>query len=214
MKAGLRIAVALGVAITAAAVACGFPDVGFAPDDGPETGVPGAEAALDPGTADSSLDTAPPKKPDVDPTGKDKDASSYDGASKVDAAGCVTCDCDGDGFATRAGACDGGPGPVFDCDDTDRGINPDIDFVDTSAWPSVTATKTYDWNCDGVVTKQYTYDLDCNALMLGADCSKQQGFTTDVGCGQIGTYMTCKQGLLGLLGCAPGATQQRKQACK
>lgn len=199
--------------MTAAAAACGFPDVDFALEDGAETGTPDGMNA-DANAADGAVDSAPPKNPDVDPNGKDKDASSYDGASKIDAAGCVTCDCDGDEFATRAGACDGGPGAVFDCDDTDRGINPDIDFVDTSAWPSVTPTTTYDWNCDGVVTKQYTYNLNCNLLMLGSDCSKQQGFTTDVGCGQKGTFMTCKQGLLGLLGCAAGPTEQRKQACK
>ncbi len=207
MTRGLRPAFIVAVGGVSAAVACGFPSVEFAPDgvSVPETGT-GDEGSL--GGADAAL------PPDVDPAGKDRDASTYDGASKIDAAGCTSCDCDNDKFLSRNAPCTGGPGTVYDCDDSDPGINPDIDNIDTSAWPSKTATKTYDWNCDGEVTKQYAYDINCNALQLGAQCSSIQGFTTDVPCGQTGTFVTCKSGLFGLLGCAPGPTEARRQACK
>ena len=211
---GRKIAI-LAVGVVSAAVACGFPSVEFAPDgfDGAETGVTGDERPLDEaGGADGGADAALP--PDVDPSGKDKDASSYDGASKVDASGCTSCDCDGDKFLSREAPCTGGPGTVYDCDDSDPGINPNIEYIATSSWPSKTTTKTYDWNCDGEVTKQYAYNINCNALQLGAKCSTIQGFTTDVDCGQTGTFVTCKSGLFGVLGCAPGPTENRRQGCK
>jgi|GEM_PF-1581739 len=199
----------------AAAAACGFPEVSFVAD---ETFPDGGDAAQ---TGDAAPDTGnvtgeggAPTNPDVDPTGKDQDAAVIgDAATKVDASGCTTCDCDNDGYFRRGGACDGGPGNVYDCDDTDKALTPAQTFIADVKWPS-NHTPAYDWNCDGKVIKQLPYNVTCASLSLGANCASIQGFTGDPACGTSGTFVTCKQGFLGLLGCADGTQETRVQACR
>ena len=111
----------------------------------------------------------------VDASGVDT-VDSSDAADAADAADAVDpCDKDDDGYL--AVACDGG-----DCDDDDPRAHPaaDAGFI-TSLISSVTVG---DWNCDGVVTKQFGYDLNCGALSMGANCVTVSGFVGDPACGE------------------------------
>src|SRR4051794_17033824 len=125
--AGLVLAVSAGLAVVGA---CGFPDADFFADGDSSTRAdsPAGDAPSDAGGDAPAIGA----NEDVDPNGKDKDASAYDpdAGNKIDAAGCTTCDCDGDKFLSQGVAgCTGGPGAVYDCDDTDPFINPAREFV-------------------------------------------------------------------------------------
>jgi hypothetical protein len=184
-------------------VACGFPDVSFAPEP---TGAP--DAGDEGQTADGQVkrsDASNELPPDVDPEGGTKDATTIpEGGQKVDAAvGC--CDCDKDMFKVDSGTCGV---PTGDCDDLNPYVKPSQDFVKSTVWDT-THTPTYDWDCSGTVTKQYPYGVNCGQL---ANCTAQ-GFLTDVPCGVEGDYVYCKSALIGLL-CTEDRREKRTQGCK
>lgn len=207
----------LATVVCAGAVAfaaCGFPDVDFADTD-TESGspVPSPDGTAGDGQSPGDGGVGDELPPDVDPTGKDKDAATKgDADTKVDASGCTTCDCDHDTFFFRDGGCTGGPGSVYDCDDTDSFINPNQQFVSDFTWPSKVHPVAYDWNCDGKVDKQYLYGVKCGLL---TDCSAQ-GFATNPACGVEADYIFCKDSLVLGLTCTEDIPrrQKRKQGCR
>jgi hypothetical protein len=200
----------LGISVlsgAAAFVACGFPDVSFAPDDGSEGGPSSLDGSNDGQTADGNVksDAANVLPPDVDPEGGAKDATTIpDGSQQVDAAaGC--CDCDMDSYKADGGTCGA---PTGDCDDLNKYVRPAQDFVVSTNWTS-THTPTFDWDCSGAVTKQFAYNVNCAGV---ANCTAQ-GFTTDVPCGEQGDYVFCKAAVIGLL-CTEDHREKRSQGCR
>jgi hypothetical protein len=199
-------------------IACSFPDVGFtegiveagtgldtlnppAPEEAGSDGGDGGD-----GGVDSSLPT------DVDPNGADAAPVTLDDASvvPVDASGCKKCDCDGDGYdrLDLAAGCDGGGVKRgVDCDDSIKAINPgrSQDFI-TNVWPSTTYLKVGDWDCNGQVSKQYPYGVNCGLL-----CGGNLGFSDDPQCGGSGNYVRCT-GLPPLL-CGSTFVDNRVQGC-
>ncbi len=161
-----------------------------------DAGVDGASTPLDAAVADS----------DVDPNGLHAEAGVVD-ASASDAA-CGGCDCDDDGYGVDGGdaACGG---PVGDCDDSFGVIAPGTGFATNASWPSSHAP-AFDWNCDGVTTKQLAYNVVCTGL-LGTGCSGA-GFQTNPACGTSATYVKCTQ--MGVSGCVAVDAGSMMQACK
>jgi hypothetical protein len=159
---------------------------------------------------------------DVDPSGKDRDATVIpdgDTGRVVAEAGC--CDCDGDQVAAPdGGSCGGLRGG--DCDDTIKYIYPGSDFVASSQWFS-THTPTFDWDCDGVVTVQYTHGLGAckthskaSVALSGGCAGIGGGFAGDPACGAADTYiLQCNNdGNLGNPNCTDGTVQTRTQGCR
>lgn len=138
--------------------------------------------------------------------GGDPDALiTRDAGSEVDASGCMTCDCDNDGFDRPGCGNDAGA----DCDDNDTRYRPNQSFViDRPA-----AGKAGDWDCKSGVEKLYPTNVSCNLLSLLGGCAGAQGFAGDPGCGEEGQYVYCAPPLLGVL-CAVQSTETKKQACK
>lgn len=139
----------------------------------------------------------------VDPDGGGQEASVAPEAGLVDATGCDPCDCDDDDAKSEAGACGAGG---TDCNDLDPFI-PHDGFV-----ASKPNGHSGDWNCDGVVTKQFPVNLNCGLL---ANCSAA-GFSGDPPCGAGGMFVRCKNIALPLPGvlCEVGSTETVVQACK
>jgi hypothetical protein len=195
----------------AAAGACGFPEVSFqtgADGSTPEGG--DAPSQIDKDAAKDATDELPP---DVDPNGKNEDASTRgDADTKVDAAGCTTCDCDTDNFFRRDAGCNGGPGAVYDCDDTDTFISPNQSWVTDPVWPSTAHAIPFDWNCSGAVEKQYFYGVRCTLL---ANCAAE-GFSGNPACGEEGDYIFCKDSLILGLACEEDVPKRKRrvQGCK
>lgn len=193
----------------AIASACSFPEPAIVPDEagaGDEggsgavdggDGAPGAEASL----VDSvfSIDG----NENVDPDGAAQEASTRpDGSTLADAAGCADqCDCDEDGV--RNVLCDNPKGT--DCNDLDPFI-PHEGFVADKPGPGASG----DWNCDGKVTKQFPVNVNCGLL---ANCGAA-GFTGDPGCGESGSFVTCKPSLLPLVLCDVKSTETVTQGCR
>jgi len=220
MKRHRRLALVLGGLVmgTAAFVACGFPDVAFAPEDSgtkdattdknvPDTGMP--DSANDATTTDATIDVeeVPDTGPRIDANLLDV-AVPEDAGGKVDASGCQSCDCDQDGFNKP----DCGIGP-FDCDDNDSRSHPNQVFLDNDA----EAPMNGNWNCDDKVEKAYPEGGTCNSSLLGLACTAVYGFTTTVQCGTKGTFIQCiNGGLLGLSCMAdPDSVDKNKvQVCK
>jgi hypothetical protein len=188
-----------GVALVAS---CTFPDVMFAPageaGSGSEGGVGEGSVDSSPG-ADASSDTAITEA-----------ATRPEASTKVDAAGCTSCDCDMDGYFARDGGCDGGPGPVYDCDDTDDFISPKQGFVQDFTWTS-SYSVVYDWNCNGVVERDYPINLKCGGTVL-TGCTGGQGYKgAGPNCGNSDDYFECKA-VNGF--CAAAKIDSRIQNCK
>ena len=205
------------VSIAAVAfAACTFPEVTFATEASSEAGggsIPEGGDERQAVTEGGSSDAHDELPPDVDPNGTHADAATRgDADTTVDAAGCTTCDCDHDNFFGRDAGCTGGPGAVYDCDDTDTFIHPNQAFVSDFTWPSKVYPLAYDWNCDGKVDKQYRYDVKCGVL---ADCTAQ-GFSTNPGCGIEADYVFCKDSLVLGLACAEDTAKREKrvQGCR
>jgi hypothetical protein len=190
------------------AVACSFPDVEFATAE--------AGPGVDPDTgarSDGPTGPAPPN-PDVDPDGGSKDATSAgEAAVPIDAAGCVTCDCDHDGFnrLDLATGCDGGPPGKTDCDDVNAAIHPGQGEFLIDPWPSESQHKIVgDWDCSGTTTKQFTYNAACGLLSTCAN-----GFVGNPRCGETADFITCGA-VLPIVGCAENsrlAAGMRVQGC-
>lgn len=206
-------AVAFVCVALATAFACGFPSVTFdaiVPDAGSLTDS-GPDSAADGGAdADAGARTLPP---DVDPDGSTKDATSVgDAANPIDAAGCVTCDCDLDTFNRYdPPGCDAStPIEKRDCDDLIPAIHPESPFV-TDPWPAASKHPIRgDWDCDGVTTKQLAYGVgECSTLVLG--CVKE-GFVDNPGCGEVADYVTCA--VEGLIPTCTAHKVRKPQGCR
>ncbi|MDB4942133.1 MAG: hypothetical protein JWP97_1667 [Labilithrix sp.] len=211
------IIVAIASAGLAAAAACSFPEVTFssgAPDGS-------ADARLDDATEgpEAGGDGSVPRKPDVDPDGGASDGSvAGDAAVPIDASGCVTCDCDHDGYdrVDKDAGCDGKggtKGALADCDDHVAAIHPEVPDFLLDIWPASTHVPAGDWDCDGTALHQYDYNATCAALSA---CSG--GFVGNPPCGATADYLTCQQPLplLGLT-CSEKAREsagKRTQGCK
>lgn len=176
------------------------------PDAGADASAPADVSVPDVGVDADLPETSLP--PDVDPEGGTKEAGTVD-ASVVDASG-GCCDCDTDSYLADGGACtlDSGIIGFGDCDDGVAALNPAAPFVQNGFWPSSHQPK-FDWNCDGVVTKQLRYGLVCTNG--GAGNCTGEGFQSDPGCGVEADYFSCQGSLLN---CAPSALGKRRQACR
>jgi hypothetical protein len=185
--------------VLAAGGACSFPDVTFATDDGglPEAAMEDAPPAVgtDAEGADASADGAPSDaQAKWDGVGPPNDGGS-DGSDVGDAADAGPCDQDRDGFLAKNPTCGGD-----DCDDNDPHRNPGVkSYVDT-------VTTDGDWNCDGTVEKESRPNVECSPLA----CLFVAGMTTDPGCGQTGTFITCAY----QASCAIASSTQKKQGCR
>jgi hypothetical protein len=181
--------------VGAAAIGAACTDLGGL--SGPTAADAGADAS-----DDAATDTAPPPPPP-------QDAADVD-ATRIDAGPDATCcDCDNDTYV-RDG-CDAGPDATIDCDDLNPAIHPGQSFVSAhwdNASPHVPAG---DWNCDGVVTKQYAYDFTCAGGPPPLACTGTEGLIGDPECGQTASYETCTNGPVG---CKPSAPEIRTQGCR
>jgi hypothetical protein len=144
---------------------------------------------LDGGLGDSQPDGA---------SAGDLDASTPEEASTdVD-----PCDVDRDGFRSEAGTCGGA-----DCDDNDSRAHPGAGFV--SDVPPDGGKG--DWNCDGVVTKQFP--ITTLGPFCPVDCPADGGYGTfgeDVGCGMVGKFVPCVDDGSA---CRPGTEELHPQGC-
>jgi hypothetical protein len=195
--------------VVAIAASCSFPDPTFFPGDGSTSTGDGPNGGD--GGPDGS-DALPPigANEDVEEGGLTADATLAPDAQRVDAAvGC--CDCDTDNFKADGGAC---AAPAGDCDDYNPYLFPgkDREFEKSVQWQS-DHQPTYDWNCDGVTTKQYPYNVSCDGLLNGG-CMRE-GFKGNVSaCGASGTYIKCKTGIPGVSCVQDGLDETRTQGCR
>jgi hypothetical protein len=162
---------------------------GHAPETTSADGVPPGDDGVD--TADTHVidDTNPPP-PD--------DAHEDSG----------TCDRDHDGYEPIAAGCAPASGAA-DCDDETFAANPGVlDLVIVP--PPPTLPLGGDWNCNGVLEKQFTQIASCPGLSLG--CTTRSGITADVPCGATTTYVSCVVSTL--VGCVEGAKTTVTMGCK
>ncbi len=106
------------------------------------------------------------------------------------------CDEDNDGYRAT-GACDGG-----DCNDHDPRVHPGItgwvdDIPDASPWG--------DWNCDGIIEKEYPNVITTCTTSCGAE-----GFPASLGCGISGYLVSC----VGTVVCSNGDGGFATQGCR
>lgn len=198
-----------------AAVACSFPDVSF--KDGAGSQVDGEEDAAIISPPSDGPATVDADVPDVEP-GETLDAASL---IPVDAAGCTTCDCDGDGYdrVDDAGCRrDGGGGKPVDCDDTIKAINPGNTKWISNRWPTSSKHPVIgDWDCSGITEKDPPSDVTaCKPAALGlVGCANAYGFEGDPGCGEEGDGINCAPPVIGLVGCNQiGVFSNTVQRCK
>jgi len=191
--------------------ACTFPDVSFAPAGGAEGGkIDGPVGEGGPGTGETGAVGA---NEDVDPTGAMMDATTApETGQRIEAGPDGCCDCDNDGFKPDSGTCANLPSQ--DCDDLNPFVFPTHGFDQGKTWDSP-HTPDFDWNCDGVRTKQYDYNQKCNDPN---NCNGKSGFNDDPNCGETVVFNTCQYnpGVLGvaLASCKVGSTVMATQGCK
>jgi hypothetical protein len=200
------------IALSVAMAACTIDSLTFVPsasdETGTEAGADGPNRDTDGGT-DASADAIEEFVVLVDGSDPDALIVKDSGGGKVDAAGCTatTCDCDQDGYNDHGlAACVNSPGPD-DCDDQDKRTHPGQGFLEDPAAPP----KNGDWNCVGGVEKLYPANVNCGLVDLGS-CATKQGFQSDPGCGELGTYVFCQA--TAILCLQASKTEQRVQACK
>lgn len=91
--------------------------------------------------------------------------------------------CDGDGDGHEAmGACGGD-----DCDDTNKLIYPGQPIFYTT--PN---DKGFDWDCDGLITRDPKSDKTVTCALGGCDTSTQGYYGSVPGCGEAANWGTCK----------------------
>lgn len=165
----------------AVAAACGEPYEGESPN-------------ITPPTREAGIDADAPAEDASDDAALVADAGDAgDAGSDAD-----PCDRDRDGFRDEADACGGN-----DCDDDDGRAHPDAGFVSTAP-----TTKTNgDFDCDGIVTKQFLVNVSCGAL---SSCPPQ-GFSGNPPCGGASEYVQCKGSSAN---CTVGTSEIRTQGCK
>jgi hypothetical protein len=194
--------------------ACSFPEVSFAPVGGtPESGTVDSPSGADGQAGDSAPVGA---NEDVDPTGSMKDASTVpEGGGHIEAGPDGCCDCDNDNVMADGGTCGK---PSRDCDDLNKYIFPGQGPVASSTW-NTTWTPTYDWDCDGVVLKQYNHGVGkctSHSQVLDSCAAHQGGFEGDPACGTSGHYViTCANDPNALsTGCVETSGIDRVQGCQ
>ena len=133
------------------------------------------------------------------------DGSACTGANQCSSGACTTFykDGDGDGYgnpAAPAGFCGTSAPSGYvsnngDCCDTDKAANPGV--AATAWFTSADACGSFDYNCDGVATQQYTSLGYCTTtgtcdLTTGLSCSKAIGWagSTVPACGALGNYIS------------------------
>lgn len=212
-RRGFFLAASVLAAAVAIASACSFPEPALVGGAGADEGGSSSSSSSG-GDADGSDVSVPVDAPfdsvfaidgnqNVDPDGASQEASVAPDAGLVDAMGCDACDCDMDNVKNKDAAVCGNTGN--DCNDLDPFI-PHDGFV-----ASRPEGHDGDWNCDGVVTKQFPVNVRCDLL---TDC-KAQGFKTDPACGATGEYIFCTQVLLtGLCVEDTAKMEARAQGCK
>ena len=196
-----RVVVASGLVVVAVAIIAACADLSGLTGGGDASTL--VDAGAD-GSFESPLDADAPDS-DVDPNGNDAEAGLVD-VFVVDATAC--CDCDKDTFTTDAGDASCAP-TLRDCDDAVEAIRPNAGFVANAVWPSSTYTLSFDWNCDGVVTKQLPHNFVCGGTAAGG-CSGE-GFLDNPPCGVAANYYKC---VAQALNCQPQPDSLRTQACK
>ncbi len=213
---GRRKLLVLALAISpvlAIGAACSFPDVSFAPAGA------GSEGGVDGGNSDSPVTVdgrVVGANEDVDPMGSLKDATTVpDGGGHIEAGPDGCCDCDNDQVMADGGACGK---PSRDCDDLNFYIHPGQGPVGSSTW-NTTWTPTYDWDCDGVVLKQYNHSIgkcSSHSHVLDSCGAHQGGFEGDPACGTTGHFVTtCANDPKPLsTGCVETAGIDRVQGCQ
>jgi len=181
--------------------ACSFPDVTYSNAmDGSGTDATsqdGSSEAGGDGTADG------PGEIGSDERTSDAPADVADEHPFEAAADSPVCDEDQDGDPAKGAACGS-----TDCDDHDaRAYFGEPNFL---TYPP-TPTTGGDWNCDGVVTAEFSTSFSCGLVNLGS-CGSAAGFTDAPGCGQTSSnFVTCKKA--GVL-CAVDTTTTNIQGCK
>lgn len=210
----LAVTVAPLVAIGAA---CSFPDVSFAPAGGTEGGTGDGPNGGDDARTDAGDGGTVGANEDVDPTGATKDAAiiSDEAGGHIEAGPDGCCDCDTDQVMADGGACGK---PSGDCDDLNRFIFPGQGPVGSSVWNS-TWIPAYDWDCNGVVLKQYNHSLGAcssHSQLLDSCANHQGGFEGDPACGTTGHFViTCANDPKPLsTGCVETAGIDRVQGCQ
>jgi hypothetical protein len=217
---------------SALVVACAFPDVTLTSDaHGSALSEAGADASAAVDGADGATRPSGPRRQLEEPsedgeTPGDEDAGTpllidgsspdalvvVDAGAKVDAAGCTSCDCDGDGYENLAKAgCSQAGGPS-DCDDADQRTHPSQSYLVAKTAPP----RLGDWDCSGAVDKLWPTDVSCEGLApLGLGCSDHFGFKGAPGCGEKGSWIRCvkRPGLLAL-DCIVGEEREETQACR
>lgn len=202
--------------LLAIGAACSFPDVSFAPSGGvPESGTTDSPTGSD-GPVTGEGGSVVGANEDVDPMGATKDASTVpDGGGHIEAGPDGCCDCDDDQVMADGGSC---AKPARDCDDLNPFIFPGQGPVSSSMW-NTAWTPTYDWDCNGVVLKQYNHSLgkcSSHSQVLDTCAAHQGGFEGDPACGTSGHYViTCANDpTLLSMGCVETAGIDRVQGCQ
>ena len=116
--------------------------------------------------------------------------SSASSASSSGTGGGPCCDCDHDGYPSKA-LCGGD-----DCDDADPVVHPGQTMY--FATPSPNPNVGFDYDCSGTPDPEYPSPLHCNALM-GVNCDAGVGFLNAVPpCGATGSWGSCQSGTVPL----------------
>jgi hypothetical protein len=143
----------------------------------------GSDATSDGSSADTSQDAI-----DEQPTDTGADA--------------LDCDQDKDGYRAATAQCGGN-----DCCDNDALAHPN----ETLFYTTADNCGSFDYNCDGSIETEYTFDLTCSGTpALG--CKGGSGFIGDPGCGVSGPYGTC-QANGSLTTCSAGSISTDEQGC-
>jgi hypothetical protein len=193
----------------AGVVACSFPGVTYTSGSDGATGDDGG--GID-GTVGADGSTESGSGTDASTEGGDDASVDSPGLADVinefvfeAAPDAPACDMDEDMDPAKGATCGG-----TDCDDHDpRAFFGEPDFLTYAPTPVTMG----DWNCDGVVTLEYTTGFNCGAINLG-QCGTATGFTDSPGCGQTSpNFITCKKNVAGLL-CVVDTTKSWTQGCK
>lgn len=205
----MRLSINHGLGIALLLVACGDDTNaggagGTASTSGPGSTSPSSSASGSKTTGSSSssgsgMEATSSSSGSGSSTGDSSSASTSDASASSSgdssSSGAPFCDVDGDMFDLAGpGCCDPAAGGVCDCDDNDANV-----FPGQSAWFEMprpfgmTAVDQWDYDCDGVVQKQYTFSaMPCLALNL---CNPSglsfRGNNDSYECGDTGVATNC-----------------------
>lgn len=201
--------------------ACSFPDVGYSsgndastPDHESSSGADASSSSSggSSGGSDAARDRTPSSDSPADVATSDVTSSSSSGGDAS------SCDMDGDGYLAKGAPCNGN-----DCCDTDATANPS----QTMFFPMPDKCGSFDYNCDGTATPEYSANLTCSgvpAVKCFYDCPTNPctcaamqcnyGYLgADPGCGNAAPYGTCTSNMLGTACVTPTTAPNQTQAC-